>query len=232
MALRLESLFLQQGAFQLKANLTVPEQSFAAVIGPSGAGKSTLFDAIAGFLPPASGGISWRGQSLGRLHPGQRPVAMLFQDNNLFPHLTIGQNVSLALSQKSRLSEQQKQAVDQVLTRVGLKGLGQRKPSQLSGGQNSRAALARLLLQDRPLWLLDEPFSALGPALKTEMLNLVREVSCEKKATVLMITHDPKDARAVAPLSLLVAEGTATGLFQTEDLLNNPPPALAEYLGH
>jgi thiamine transport system ATP-binding protein len=231
MALRLENLILQQGSFRLEANLEVPERSFIAVIGPSGAGKSTLFDAIAGFLPPASGGISWRGQSLGRLHPGQRPVAVLFQDNNLFPHLTVGQNVGLAITQRSRLSEPQKQAVDQVLSRVGLEGLSNRKPSQLSGGQISRAALARLLLQDKPLWLLDEPFSALGPALKAEMLDLVREVSTEKQATVLMITHDPQDARAIAPLSLLVAEGTANGPYKTDDLLDSPPPALAEYLG-
>lgn len=232
MALRLENLILQQGTFRLEANLTVPENSFTAVIGPSGTGKSTLFDAIAGFLPSASGNISWDGTPLFDLPPGKRPVAMLFQDNNLFPHLTIGQNVGLALTQKSRLSEEQRQAVERVLIRVGLEEMANRRPSQLSGGQISRAALARLLLQDKCLWLLDEPFSALGPALKSEMLKLVREVAEEKNATVLMITHDPQDARAVAPLSLLVAENSAAGPFKTDELLNNPPLALAEYLGH
>ena len=232
MALQLENLILQQGVFRLAANLTVPENRFTALIGPSGAGKSTLFDAIAGFLKPEMGNISWQEKPLLDLPPGKRPVAMLLQDNNLFPHLTIGQNVGLALTQKGRLSADQKQAVEQVLNRVGLEGMENRKPSQLSGGQISRSALARLLLQDKPLWLLDEPFSALGPALKNEMLGLVKEVAEEKQATVLMITHDPQDARAVASVSVLVADGEVGGPFPTDDLLDNPPAALADYLGH
>lgn len=231
MALQFENLILQQGAFELRADLEVPVHSFTAVIGPSGAGKSTLFDAISGFLRPASGTVKWQGKDLNSLPPGKRPVAMLFQDNNLFPHLTVGQNVGLALSQKARLTPEQENAVNNVLTRVGLEGTASRRPSQLSGGQISRAALARLLLQDRPLWLLDEPFSALGPALKSEMLELVREIATEKKATVLMITHDPADARNFAPTSILVTDGRATGPFETIGLLDNPPASLAEYLG-
>jgi len=231
MALRLDNLTVQQGEFRLEANLEVLEKKFVAVIGPSGAGKSTLFDAIVGFLDPTEGSLSWQGKPLNGLPPGKRPVAMLFQDNNLFPHLTIGQNIGLALTQKGRLSVDQRHEVDRVLKRVGLEGMANRKPSQLSGGQISRAALARLLLQDRPLWLLDEPFSALGPAMKTEMLALVREVATEKQATVLMITHDPIDARSFAPVSILVADGCATGPFDTSELLDNPPPALSDYLG-
>ena len=231
MALTLEHLILRQGAFQLVADLEVPTHSFTAVIGPSGAGKSTLFDAVSGFLKPAKGRVLWQGDDLTNQPPGDRPVAMLFQDNNLFPHLTIGQNVGLALSKRRRLSPAHQDHVERVLARVGLDGMTDRKMSQLSGGQISRAALARLLLQDRPLWLLDEPFSALGPALKSEMLALVRDMAAEKQATVLMITHDPADARAVAPLSVLVAEGHARGPFDTAELLNNPPPALSDYLG-
>lgn len=231
MALTLEHLIVRQGAFQLIADLEVPTDSFTAVIGPSGAGKSTLFDAVSGFLKPANGRVLWQGDDLTNQPPGDRPVALLFQDNNLFPHLTIGQNVGLALSKRRRLSPDHQDRVEGVLARVGLDGMTDRKMSQLSGGQISRAALARLLLQDRPLWLLDEPFSALGPALKSEMLTLVRDMAAEKQATVLMITHDPADAHAVAPLSVLVAEGQASGPFDTAELLNNPPPALSDYLG-
>lgn len=231
MALRLENLSLQQGTFRLDADLTVPAKAFVAVLGPSGAGKSTLFDAIAGFLDPAAGQVIWEDRHLNAEPPGKRPVAMLFQDNNLFPHLTVLQNVGLALTRKSRLTEEQMNRVHQVLTRVGLEGMADRRPAQLSGGQISRAALARLLLQNKPLWLLDEPFSALGPALKAEMLALVAGIAREKQGTVLMITHDPSDARSFAPQSILVAEGKATGPYPTRDLLDNPPAALAAYLG-
>lgn len=230
MALRLENLLLQQGEFRLSADLVISKGSTAAVLGPSGAGKSTLFSAIAGFLAPTSGQVSWNDQPFTNLGPGLRPVAMLFQDNNLFPHLSVEQNVGLALTPK-RLNAAQREKVNDVLDRVGLKGFGARRPAQLSGGQISRAALARLLLQDKPLWLLDEPFSALGPALKSEMLALVAEIAAEKNATTLMITHDPTDAQACAPVSILVAEGKATGPFPTEELLRNPPQALAAYLG-
>jgi thiamine transport system ATP-binding protein len=101
----------------------------------------------------------------------------------------------------------------------------------LSGGQQSRAALARALLRQRPILCLDEPFAALGPALKTEMLGLLADLADETGATVLMITHDPADARAFAPLTSLVADGVAHPPAPTAALLDNPPPALAAYLG-
>ena len=112
-----------------------------------------------------------------------------------------------------------------------MKGLEDRKPGALSGGQQSRAALARVLLQDRPLLLLDEPFAALGPALKVEMLDLVAELAAETGATLLMISHDPDDARRITDLAILVAEGVAHPPRSTADLLDNPPPALKAYLG-
>ena len=156
---------------------------------------------------------------------------MLFQDNNLFPHLTAGQNVGLALSQRRRLTHEQQKQVEDVLVRVGLAGMSDRRLSELSGGQISRVALARVLLQKRPLWLLDEPFAALGPGLKAEMIDLVAEVATESGATVLMITHDPNDAKQFAEESLLVLDGRIEGPLNTSGLLADPPPALRSYLG-
>lgn len=230
MALRLDNLLIEMKGFRLSTNLEVKPGQRLAVIGPSGAGKSTLFDVIAGFLSPSAGRVVWQGHAL-TAPPGKRPVAMVFQDNNLFPHLTVRRNVGLALSQKARLTGAQRDQVAQVLAKVGLRGLEDRLPSQLSGGQQSRVALARLLLQDRPIWLLDEPFAALGPALKSEMIALVKTISQEQGATVLMITHDPADAQELSDTCLLVAEGQVTGPHDTGALFADPPPILREYLG-
>lgn len=229
--LTLDELHICQGDFHLRADLTVPRRARCAIMGPSGGGKSTLLAAIAGFLPPVSGRILWDGQDITALPPGERPLSILFQDQNLFPHLSVAQNLAIGLSPKLRLNAEQQARIDQALDRTGLQGLGRRRPGALSGGQQSRVALARALLRARPLLLLDEPFAALGPALKRDMLDLVEAIATEQGATVLMVTHDPEDARAFADLTLLVAEGHAHPPQPTGPLLDSPPPALRAYLG-
>lgn len=229
--LRLEGVRIVQDDFALAADLAVPRGARVAVIGPSGAGKSTLLGAIAGFVPLAAGRVLWEGHDLAPLAPGARPLSILFQDNNLFPHLTVAQNVGLGLRPDLRLSRDERARVEAVLARVGLGGMGGRRPAALSGGEQGRAALARALLRGRPLLLLDEPFAALGPALKADMLALVEGIVAEAGITLLMVTHDPRDARAIAALTILVAEGRAAPPAPTAALLADPPPALRRYLG-
>lgn len=228
--LDLERLTLRQGGFTLGADWKVGRGERIAVIGPSGAGKSTLLMAIAGFLPPATGRILWDGQDLTDLAPGERPVSTLFQDQNLFPHLSVERNLSLGLTTKPRLTDEQKARIAEVLGRVGLTGMAARRPAELSGGQAGRVALARALLRARPILLLDEPFSALGPALRNEMVTLVNEVADETGALVLMVTHDPQDARAMGR-TVLVAEGIAHPPADTAALFADPPAELRAYLG-
>lgn len=225
-----EKIKLAQGSFRLSADFAVPS-GVTAVIGPSGSGKSTLLAAIAGFLEPLSGRLSWNGEVLTGRPPGQRPVSMLFQDNNLFPHLTVAQNVGLGLQPDLKLSETQWQAVEKALLQVDLAGLGSRKPGALSGGQQSRGALARVLVSDRPLVLLDEPFAALGPALKTEMLKLVQDILVAAGKSVMIVTHNPSDAQSVADQVVLVVDGQAMAPVPTADIFENPPEALRAYLG-
>ncbi|SFL68937.1 thiamine ABC transporter ATP-binding protein [Shimia aestuarii] len=229
--LTLEGISIVQGDFRLSADFSVEDSTRVAVIGPSGAGKSTLLSLIAGFLEPVAGRVLWNDEDITATAPGARPAAMLFQDNNLFPHLSAAQNVGLGLRPDLRLSGEDTRRVEEALARVGLAGYGARKPSALSGGQQSRVALARVLVQDRPLVLLDEPFSALGPALKAEMLDLLAELLDETGATLLMVSHDPEDARRVAQRTILVADGAALAPQDTAPLLDNPPPALKAYLG-
>ncbi|WGV15058.1 ATP-binding cassette domain-containing protein [Fuscovulum ytuae] len=229
--LLLDHLTLTAPDFRLMANLTISQGARVALIGPSGAGKSTLLNAIAGFVPPQSGRILWQGQSITETNPGQRPVTILFQDQNLFPHLTLERNLALGLAPDGRLIPDIRDKVAKALDRTGLHGLAQRKPGQLSGGQQGRAALARALLRARPLLLLDEPFAALGPALKRDMLALVAEVAAETGATVLMVTHDPQDAKTFADQTILVADGLAHPPQDTAMLFATPPKALTAYLG-
>lgn len=226
-----KALELRQGPFRLRADLAFAPGKVTALIGPSGAGKSTLLAALAGFLEPVSGAVFWQEQDLKGVKPGARPMSVLFQDNNLFPHLTTGQNVGLALRPNLRLSGQEKAQVSKVLDQVGLGGLEDRKPAALSGGQQSRAALARVLLADRAVVLLDEPFAALGPGLKDEILDLVQAKLVASGHTLIMVTHDPEDAKRIADQVVLVTDGIAARPVDTSLLFSNPPAALVEYLG-
>lgn len=229
--LQLDQLVLAQGDFRLTADWTLPAGARAAVIGASGSGKSTLLHGIAGFLRPAGGRVLWQGADITALAPGKRPVSILFQDQNLFPHLTIAQNLGLGIDPRLRLSGEDHARIAAALDRIGLAGMGGRRPAALSGGQLGRAALARALLRARPILLLDEPFAALGPALKAEMLALVADVADETRAAVLMVTHDPDDAVAFADRTVLVADGVAHPPADTAALFADPPPALQSYLG-
>lgn len=229
--LELRDVSYRQEGFALSASLGVPAASRLALIGASGAGKSTLLALIGGFLRPDHGQILWQGQDLTDLAPGQRPISFLFQDQNLFPHLSVAQNVGLGLRPDLKLDRAAQARVSASLAQVGLEGMETRLPASLSGGQQSRVALARVLLRARPLLLLDEPFAALGPALKSEMLALLAQIADQAGTTVLMITHDPQDARAFAPLTVLVDEGRAHAPVPTGPLLDNPPPGLRAYLG-
>ena len=229
--LTFDSLVIEQGEFRLTADWSVPAAARVALLGPSGSGKSTLLLALAGFLPSTAGRILWQGRDIEALAPGDRPVSILFQDQNLFPHLTLAQNIGLALSPTLRLAPDQHRAVAEAMERVGLADMGTRKPGQVSGGQAGRAALARVLLRARPVLLLDEPFSALGPGLKTEMLELVAKVATDTGALVLMVTHDPQDARHFAPLTALVDGGLVQPPVATDALFANPPEVLRRYLG-
>ncbi|AXI40758.1 ATP-binding cassette domain-containing protein [Sulfitobacter sp. SK011] len=229
--LRLENAVIRQGDFVLAADMTLDQGQKYAVIGPSGAGKSTLLSAICGFIPLYQGRIIWDGRDITDAVPGARPMTMLFQDNNLFPHLTVAQNVGLGLRANLRLSAADNDRVTDALDRVGLSDHAGKRPGALSGGQQSRAALARVLVQARPLVLLDEPFAALGPALRNDMLDLMCDLVSETKATLIMVTHAPEDVRRIADQVIFVEGGIAQAPQPAGILLDNPPPELRDYLG-
>jgi len=178
-----------------------------AVLGPSGAGKSTLLNLIAGFLSPASGAVILAGNNHTRTPPAKRPVSVLFQENNLFNHLTVRQNIGLGLHPGLKLNDAQREETEALAGKMGLMEYLERLPGELSGGQRQRVALARCLIRKQPILLLDEPFSALDPALRKEMLNLLDTQCRERNMTLLMVSHNLEDALSIAPRSLVVRDG-------------------------
>ena len=168
-----------------------------ALLGRSGSGKSSLLNLIGGFLQPLKGDIQWQGNSLLTLQPDQRPVTTLFQQHNLFEHLSVWKNVALGICPTLRVDATQHTQIVTALSDVGLAGFEQKMPGQLSGGEQQRVALARCMLRRKPVLLLDEPFSALDATTRFEMIALLKELIRHHRPCVLMITHDESDAQAL-----------------------------------
>lgn len=225
----LDDIHIRLGNFTLDADLSIPSGA-TAIIGPSGGGKSSLLSLLAGFISPNRGQIIFGKTNCTQKPPADRPVTLLFQENNLFPHLSIAKNVGIGIRPDLRLSKEQQAEIENALEQVGLGGFGTRKPAELSGGQRQRTALARALLRDKPVLMLDEPFAALGPALRQEMLDLVSEIHKKQGANLLLVTHNPEDALRIADNTVLVANGIVHKPQSTKELFDNPPEALASYL--
>ncbi|KFC07712.1 MULTISPECIES: thiamine ABC transporter ATP-binding protein ThiQ [Trabulsiella] len=209
----------------MRFTLSVQQGEQVAVLGPSGAGKSTLLNLIAGFLTPVRGSIIIENQPHTDTPPSRRPVSMLFQENNLFSHLTVRQNIGLGLNPGLRLTAEQQRKLEVIAGQMGIESLLERLPGELSGGQRQRAALARCLVREQPVLLLDEPFSALDPALRQEMLTLVGNVCQRQQITLLMVSHSVEDAARIAPRSLVVADGRIAWDGATDDLLSGKASA-------
>jgi thiamine transport system ATP-binding protein len=229
--LEVADLRLDYADFHACYSLAVPAGALCALIGPSGGGKTTLLHAIAGFERPASGTLRFGGRDLLPLKPAERPLSILFQEHNLFPHLSAEKNVGLGIDPGLRLGGPEKAAVAAALDRVGLEGLARRLPNELSGGQRQRVAIARALVRRRPLMLLDEPFGGLDPGLRREMVALVDDLRRAGGLTVLLSIHTPEDIAGVADLVAFVADGRVLALGAPDAVLRNGAAAIADYLG-
>jgi thiamine transport system ATP-binding protein len=189
-------------------SMTVAPGEIVAVTGSSGSGKSTLLDLIAGFLQPASGSVSVNQHDLTTLPPEQRPVSILFQDDNLFDHLTASANIALGLPRRTAHHDVQ-QKVARALHEMDLGDLAERKASALSGGQKQRVALARTLLRNRPVLLLDEPFAGLDRETAAIIRGSVREIVRRQNWHTIIVSHLAEDAEGFADRRLNL---TGTGL--------------------
>ncbi|MFC0180346.1 thiamine ABC transporter ATP-binding protein [Thorsellia kenyensis] len=196
-----------------KFDLTVSPQQRVAIIGPSGAGKSTLLNIIAGFIElntnvsKEEGSLYLEGANHTFSLPGERPVSMLFQSNNLIEHLSVFENIAIGIKPTLRLTSDERNTLLALAEKMQLVDLLNRIPEQLSGGQQQRVALARSLLRKKPILLLDEPFSALDSELRFEMLSLLVSIHRENNLTTLMVTHNDEDIKAFADRVIQIKEG-------------------------
>ena len=230
--LEVADLTLEYPDFRARYTVQVPAGSLCGLIGPSGGGKTTLLHAIAGFERPTSGTLHFAGRDLLPLKPAERPLSILFQEHNLFPHLTGAENVGLGVDPRLRLTEAQAWEVEAALQRVGLDGLGKRRPAELSGGQRQRVAIARALVRKRPLMLLDEPFGGLDPGLRREMIALVDRLRRDEGLTVLVSIHTPEELSDAADLMAFIDEGRVLLAAPPKEILEpGRHPAIDRYLG-
>jgi thiamine transport system ATP-binding protein len=204
-----------------------------AVLGPSGCGKSTLLRTVAGLERPASGTVRFEGRDLDRVPTHRRGFALLFQDGQLFPHLTVARNVEYALRLRRVDGAARAARVGDLLALVGLEGYQDRLPTTLSGGERQRVALARALAVEPRLLLLDEPLSALDTALRERLATDLRDILVEAGTTALLVTHDHDEAFAVADRMAVLRAGRVVQQGPVAEVWQHPADATtALFLGY
>jgi putative spermidine/putrescine transport system ATP-binding protein len=213
-------------------NLTIPDGAYCCVIGPSGCGKTTILRMIAGHEHPTSGNVMIGGQAVEGMTPVQRGTSMMFQSYALFPHLSVADNVSFSLKVKGvGKSERRKKAME-VLDTVQMTHLADRVPAQLSGGQQQRVALARSLITNPKVLLLDETLSALDEFLRLQMREELRRLQKEIGITFIHVTHTQPEALALADVIVVMDQGRIDQAGSAREIFNQPVSAyVAEFMG-
>lgn len=209
-------------------SLTVEPGEIVAVMGGSGSGKSTLLRTINHLVQPTSGAVRVRGQNVGELSAEQlrtfrrSTVGMVFQSFGLLPHLDVLNNVAFPLTLAGANESDRNARARRWLDRVGLGGYAKSRPSELSNGMRQRVGLARALISDPPILLMDEPFAALDPVTRRDMQDEVLRLQAELKKSVILVTHDPAEARRMASRVALLRDGRLVQAGTYDDLERNP----------
>ena len=187
-------------------NLEATAPQVVSVMGKSGSGKSTLMDILSGFLEPKKGKVLYNGLDILTLPPQKRPLCILFQKHNLFEYLNVEQNIAVGIDGSFKITKEKSSIISKILKDVSLENYDKREVSTLSGGEQQRVAIARMLVMKKPILLLDEPFGALDKESKTDMLMLIKDITLKKELITLMVTHDKYDSDLIADSFYLMKE--------------------------
>ena len=207
---------IKNGAFSVQCDFSMEIGNHLSLFGPSGSGKSSVLLGLAGFLPIINGDLIYDDKSISKSEPKDRPFDLLFQENNLFPHLTVSRNILLGLGAKAKMDSQNSHIVNEILDLVGLYKEKNRLPENISGGQRSRTAIARSLIRKKPILLLDEPFAALDFELKNEILALLLRVSRKNNLSIILVSHDPRDVQYLGGDVVLFSENGQTEFYKNK----------------
>jgi len=220
MELCVKNCSIKNGDFSIDCDFNLKQGNHLAFFGPSGTGKSSVLLGLAGFLPIKKGELFYGNKSLLSLEPKDRPIDILFQENNLFPHISVSQNIVLGLGPNAKMTKGNRDLVYKILKKVNLYEERDRLPENISGGQRSRVAIARSLLRKKPILLLDEPFSALDFVLKAEILKLLITISRKENLSIILVSHDPRDVKFLGGDVLLFSDRGKTEFFRKDIFLN------------
>ena len=213
-------------------DMNIEKGQLVAMLGPSGCGKTTTMKMVAGLLDPTSGDVQFDGKSVVDIPAEKRQVAMVFQKPLLFPHMSIGDNVAFGLRMRGVDKKTRKQRVSEMMELVRLPGMEDRRPGQLSGGQEQRISLARGLITEPNILLLDEPLSQLDANLRIEMRDLIRQIQAELGITSIFVTHDQEEAVMLADRIALMLEGRIQQDGLPQDFYERPATqAVARFFG-
>jgi len=213
-------------------DLKIAEGEYFVLLGPSGGGKTTLLRSIGGFIRPDSGNVTIKGQNVDNLPPDKRPTSMVFQGFALFPHMSVLENIGYGLKLKSIEKEVIFTKVTKMMDLVGLTGLSKRMPHELSGGQQQRVQLARALILENDVLLLDEPLSALDAQLRKDMCIELKRLQKTVGITFVHVTHNQEEAMSVADRIAIIADGEMLEEGTPEEIYSNPKNKFtAEFIG-
>jgi len=213
-------------------SLSIPAGSFLTLLGPSGCGKTTLLRLIAGFIAPTQGGIRIDGQDMTDVPTQRRPIGMVFQNLALFPHFSVAENIAYGLKLKKLSQSEIDRRVNKFIQLVGLEGLGERRISQLSGGQKQRVALARSLVLEPSILLLDEPLSALDLQLRKQLQFALKEIQKQLKTTFVFVTHDQEEATMISDRIVVMSNGHVQQVGSPQEIYSNPQNLfVAKFIG-
>ncbi len=233
-ALSVQNVTKKFGDFTAVDNVSfdVEDGKFFSILGPSGSGKTTLLRMIAGFYEPSSGSIKIRGKDMAGVDPNRRPVNLVFQSLALFPMMNVFENVAFGLKRRGERGTDVNKKVESMLERVGLIDFGNRKINQLSGGQKQRVAIARCLVMDPTVLLLDEPLGALDFKLRENMKVELKKLQAKVGTTFVYITHDQSEAMVMSDHVAVLNAGRFEQIDTPQNLYNKPASAfVAQFVG-